>query len=61
MTAAPISRGTCSNMCSVNPLHKFSDVPIELLRGLNKGGVSTMFVIDARGMLDRASNIVRRG
>ena len=52
------SLGRWSNMDS---LHKRSHVPIELLRGLNKGHVSTMIVIDARGMRDMASNKVRVG
>ena len=33
---------------TVNALHKCSHVPVELLRGLHKGNVSTMIVIDAR-------------
>jgi hypothetical protein len=45
----------------VNALHKCSHVPVELLRGLHKGNVSTMIVIDARDMRDMASNIVRGG
>jgi hypothetical protein len=45
----------------VNALHKCSHVPVELLRGLHKGNVSTMIVIDARRMRDMASNIVRGG
>jgi hypothetical protein len=44
---------------TVNALHKCSHVPVELLRGLHKGNVFTMIVIDARDVRDTASNIVK--
>jgi hypothetical protein len=43
----------------VNALNEISYLPVELFRGLHKGHVSTMIVIDARGMRDMASNKVR--
>ena len=39
----------------MNALHKCSHVSVELLRGLQRGNVSTMIVIDARDMRDMAS------
>jgi hypothetical protein len=65
--STPCASSSKSNLAAggteliVNSLNEISYVPVELFRGLHKGHVSTMIVIDARDMRDMTSNIVRVG